>query len=211
MIKVLLADDHPVLVDGIKKLIEQEEDLEVVDMATHGEEVLVKVERWFPDLVLLDINMPGRNGMDVCEHILKISAKTRILVMSMHKDAYHVQSMIKKGAHGYITKGVAPKEMLDAIRAVASGNSYFNEEATRAVMEGLMPGNGQADSVELKLSRREKEILKLIVEERTSQEIAEELFISLKTVETHRRNLLSKLNARNTAGLVRIAMERKLI
>ncbi|MEM8897747.1 MAG: response regulator transcription factor [Bacteroidota bacterium] len=211
MTSVLLADDHLVLLEGIKGLIEKEEDIEVVDFATHGEEVLVKVGKWSPDLVLLDINMPGKNGMEICGKILQISPSSRILVMSMHSDAYHVQNMLKKGAHGYITKGVAPQEMLKAIRKVASGKSYFNDEATRAVMEGLVSGNKQEEKFELKLSRREKEILKLIVEERTSQEIADELFISLKTVETHRRNLLSKLNARNTAGLVRIAMERKLI
>lgn len=213
MIRVLIADDHRVLLGGIENLIEQEEGMEVVGKAHHGDEVLAKLMKAETDLILLDINMPGKSGMDICENILAMKPDTRILVMSMHQDPFHVNSMLKKGAHGYITKNSTHEEMLEAIRKVASGENYFSNEAARAIEAGVNEENSKSEeeSFHLRLSRREKEVLQLIVEEHTTQEIADQLSISMKTVETHRRNLLSKLNARNTAGLVRIAIERRLV
>ena len=212
MIRVILADDHRVLVEGLTRLVEEQDDLERVGKAHHGEELLALLQKVEADVVMLDINMPGKSGMDVCETLSAKYPKLGILVLSMHQDAYHVQNMLAKGANGYITKNSTHQEMLLAIRTVASGQTYLNAEAQAALETGLVEQEGsQKEGFILKLSNREKEVLRLIVEEFTTQEIADQLFISLKTVETHRRNLLSKLNARNTAGLVRIAVEQGLV
>jgi len=183
-----------------------------VGTAHHGEEVLAHLATREVDLVVLDINMPGKDGMDICPTIRDQFPHVRILVLSMHQDPYHVISMQEKGAHGYLTKSSTHQEMLEAIRTVGSGQPYFSTEAQQALKQGLPEESPEmANEFTLRLSRREKEVLRLIVEEHTTQEIAERLFISIKTVETHRRNLLSKLNARNTAGLVRIAVEKGLV
>ena len=212
MKRIILADDHRVLVEGIANLIEEQEDLKVVGKAHHGEELLALLQREAADVVILDINMPGKSGMDICQTLRSTYPKLQILVLSMHQDAYHVQNMLEKGANGYITKNSTHHEMLLAIRTVASGETYLNAEARQAQESSISSPNNQEESTfTLKLSNREKEVLRLIVEEYTTQEIASELFISIKTVETHRRNLLSKLNARNTAGLVRIAVEQGLV
>lgn len=212
MIRILLADDHAVLVGGIEKIVQGELDMTVVAKAHHGEELLVLLTKHEADVVLLDINMPGKSGLDICSQIFEIAPHVRVLVMSMHQDSFHVITMLKKGVHGYITKKSTHHEMLEAIRTVAEGKTYFSAAAQRAVMQGVSPETAKEEGVfHLKLSRREKEVLQLIVTEFTTQEIADKLFISVKTVETHRRNLLTKLNARNTAGLVRIAIEKGLI
>ncbi len=212
MKRIILADDHRVLVEGLTRLIEEQDDLERVGKAHHGEELLALLQKVEADVVLLDINMPGKSGMDICEALRAKYPQLGILVLSMHQDAYHVQSMLAKGANGYITKNSTHQEMLLAIRTVASGQTYLNAEAQAALETDLVEQEGsQKEGFNLKLSNREKEVLRLIVEEYTTQEIADQLFISLKTVETHRRNLLSKLNARNTAGLVRIAVEQGLV
>ncbi|MEM6632247.1 MAG: response regulator transcription factor [Bacteroidota bacterium] len=212
MKRIILADDHRVLVDGISKIIEEQDDLVVVGKAHHGEELLALLKRIEADLVVLDINMPGKSGMDICQTLRQTYPSLQILILSMHQDAFHVQTMLQKGANGYITKNSTHSEMLLAIRTVASGNPYLNAEAKYAQTREIEPDSGSDQPTYLlKLSNREKEVLRLIVEEYTTQEIADQLFISIKTVETHRRNLLSKLNARNTAGLVRIAVENGLV
>ncbi len=212
MIRILLADDHHVFLSGIEQLIHQEDDMRVVGKVNHGEAVLVFLGKNEVDVIILDINMPGKSGMDICEQIFQLAKDVKVLVMSMHQDSYHVKNMLKKGVQGYITKGATHHEMIQAIRTLAEGKTYFSAAATNAVMMDASPQKAKEEGIfHLKLSRREKEVLQLIVAEYTTQEIAEKLFISTKTVETHRRNLLTKLNARNTAGLVRIALEKKLI
>ena len=212
MIRIALADDHRVLLEGIESLINQEKDLAVVAKAHHGEELLAKLSTTQVDLVVLDIDMPGKNGIEICSTILSLYPQTRILVMSMHQDPFHVQTMVNKGVDGYLTKNATHQEMLQAIRSVASHTPYFSQEAHRALQQPIeeSPELGEPKFI-LKLSPREKEVLRLIVEEHTTTEIGDKLCISIKTVETHRRNLLSKLNARNTAGLVRIAVEQGLV
>ncbi len=212
MIRILLADDHQILLDGIRQLIAKEEDMSVLEQARHGEEVLAKLQKQKIDVVLLDINMPGKDGMEICQDIKDRFPTTKVLVLSMHTDAEHITSMLKRGANGYVSKNAAFEEIVDAIRAVFHGETYFSNEISQSVMRNMAGiTSAEEETITIRLSRREREVLNLIVEEFTTQEIAEKLFISIKTVETHRKNLLTKLNARNTAGLVRIAMEKGLI
>jgi DNA-binding NarL/FixJ family response regulator len=211
--KILIADDHTMFVDGIQSILETEADIEVVGRCYDGQSVLTHLKDKKVDIILLDVNLPDINGIEVCKSAIGIDPSLRILAISMFNEESFVQEILNNGAKGYILKNTGRDELLLAIRTVAKNESYFSKDVTETIMKGLMNSrkNGNKSlSAFPKISRREKEVLKLIINESTTQEIADTLFISLKTVESHRSSLLSKLNARNTAGLVRIAIENSL-
>ena len=220
MIKVLIADDHKMFVDGIDSILRNEEDIVVVDRCYDGTSIFPALEKNEIDVILLDVNLPGLNGIEVTERLTKEKPKIRILALSMYNEESFVSEILKKGAHGYILKNTGRTELVTGIRTVFEGESYFSKDVTETIMNSLMkkqkgeikPANPKHSIIVIpKLSRREKEVLALIAKEFTTQEIAEKLFISLKTVESHRSSLLSKLNARNSAGLVRIAIKHNLV
>lgn len=214
MTRILIADDHKMFADGISSILKSEEDIEVVKVCMDGPstvEFLSKEKNI--DILLLDVNLPGMNGIEVCKEVTSKYKNTKVIAVSMFNEESFVTEILNNGAMGYILKNTGRKELLKAIETVKSGQSYFSEDVTETIMNGLM-GSGEKQSLTKaipKISKREKEVLDLIIKEHTTQEIANKLFISLKTVESHRGNLLAKLNARNTAGLVRIAMEHKLL
>jgi len=214
-IKILVADDHMMFVDGIDSILKDEKDVEVVGRCYDGPSVIEFLKKESADLVLLDVNLPEMNGIEVCKQVNKDYADTKILAISMFNEESFVTEILNHGAEGYILKNTGREELLTAIRTVNGGNTYFSKDVTQTIMKSLMKSRKASSSSKSglipKISRREKEVLKLIVEEYTTQEIANELFISLKTVESHRSSLLAKTNARNTAGLVRITMEHKLL
>ena len=212
MIKVLIADDHKVLIDGIKSILNSENEINVVADASNGQEVLDLLKEVEVDVILLDINMPILDGLDTCKLVHKKYPEIRILALTMYGEGSFISGMLKNGASGYMLKNSNKHEMIDAIRTVYSGENYYSKEVTQNLISRMMPGKTVSTNPLLpRITRREKEILKLIVDEHTTQEISEKLFISLSTVETHRANLLSKLNVRNTAGLVRVAIEKGLV
>lgn len=213
MISVMIADDHNMFVEGIESLLEGADNIQVVSKCYSGPEVFEKIVETTPDVILLDINLPGMNGIEVCQKINKEYPGVKVLALSMHNEESFVTEILKNGAQGYILKNTGKKELLSAIEAVYNGQSYFSEDVTETIMKSLVnPKSGSKGSTILapKISRRERDVLDLIVKEYTTQEIADTLFISLKTVESHRRSLLTKLSVRNTAGLVRVALENKL-
>lgn len=213
-IKVLVADDHTMFVDGIDSILKDEKDIEVIGRCYDGLAVIDFIKKEEPSLVLLDVNLPEMNGIEVCKQVNKDYPKVKILAISMFNEESFVTEILNHGAEGYILKNTGREELLTAIRTVHEGKSYFSKDVTQTIMKGLMKArkaSSASTSFIPKISRREKEVLKLIVEEFTTQEIANKLFISLKTVESHRSSLLGKLNARNTAGLVRITMEHRLL
>lgn len=213
MIKILIVDDHKMFVEGLEFILGKEDDIQIVQRCFEGKEVFDNELLDKIDIILLDINLPDISGIEVCERILKMRQDVKILVLSMHDEESYITEVLKSGALGYVLKNTGRKELVTAIRTVASGRTYFSEAITNTIMNGLMNNNKKAKPVEKevpKITRREKEVLDLIMEECTNQEIAGKLFISLKTVEAHRSNLLSKLNARNTAGLVKKAIELQL-
>ena len=213
MIKILIVDDHKMFVEGLEFILSKEEDIQIVDRLFEGNKVFDNELLNKVDIILLDINLPDISGIEVCERILKMRQDIKILVLSMHDEESYITEVLKSGALGYVLKNTGRKELVTAIRTVATGRTYFSEAITNTIMNGLMNNNKKAKPVEKevpKITRREKEILDLIMEENTNQEIAGKLFISLKTVEAHRSNLPSKLNARNTAGLVKKAIELQL-
>lgn len=214
MYKILIADDHAMFADGIMSILNEESDMKVIGNCLDGPSVLKRIVDTDVDLLLLDINLPEMSGIEVCSKINSNHPNVKVLAISMFNEESYVSEILNNGASGYILKNTGREELLKAIRSVMDGNTYFSEEVTETMMKSLMKNrksSKSSTSLLPKISRREKEVLQLIVQEHTTQEIANQLFISLKTVESHRSNLLAKLNARNTAGLVRIAMENNLI
>lgn len=214
MIRVMIADDHNMFVEGIESILEGHDNLQVVSKCYTGPEVFEKIALAQPDVILLDINLPGMNGLEVCQKLNKEYPAVKVLALSMHNEESFVMEILKYGAQGYILKNTGKKELIQAIETIYAGQSYFSEEVTETIMKSLVnqrSGSKKSSTLAPKISRREKDVLELIVKEYTTQEIADTLFISLKTVESHRRSLLTKLNVRNTAGLVRVAIENQLM
>ena len=213
MINVYIVDDHKMVIEGLKLLLEPYGEINYLGCSHSGDEVLTKEWDQVPDVILLDINMPGTNGIDTCAGLLKKLPDLKIIAITMHKESSLIKLMLSKGAKGYVLKNATSEELVTAIKTVYDGKMYLDDTANEIVINTMTNSNkkkNQQQSPFPKLSRREKEVLDLIMDENTNQEIAGKLFISLKTVEAHRSNLLSKLNARNTAGLVKKAMEFKL-
>lgn len=213
MIRVMIADDHNMFVEGIESILEGHDHIQVVSKCYTGNEVFERMPIDRPDVILLDINLPGMNGLEVCQKLNKEYPEVKVLALSMHNEESFVMEILKYGAQGYILKNTGKKELIHAIETIYAGQSYFSEEVTETIMKSLVnqrSGTKKSSTLAPKISRREKDVLELIVKEYTTQEIADTLFISLKTVESHRRSLLTKLNVRNTAGLVRVAIENQL-
>jgi DNA-binding NarL/FixJ family response regulator len=212
IIKVFVADDHQLVIDGLKLMFEDTPNIVFVGSANNGQLALEELAKQEIDVLLLDINMPVMNGIECCGLARKQFPNLKILALSMMEDASLVKEMLKAGASGFLLKNAGQDEVISAIERVYAGEQAFSNEILKIVMGSFSDHKDKAAKNNLpKISRREKQILKLIVWEKTTQEIAEELFISFGTVETHRRNLLHKLDVKNTAGLVRVAMENKLL
>ncbi len=213
IITVFIADDHQLVIDGLKLMLSQAPDLQFVGAAPNGREVLRQMERQTVDVLLLDINMPELNGLETCRLMQEKFPAVKIIALSMLQEAGMIRQMLKNGAMGYLHKNAGQEEVLEAIRVVHRGEKFYSEAVKEIVLDSLAGPDKrrQAANPFPRLSRREKQVLALIVEEFTTQEIADRLHISFGTVETHRRNLLIKLGARNTAGLVRACLEYQLL
>lgn len=212
MIQVLIVDDHQLVVDGLKLTLSQAADLQCAGEANDGRQALQQLEQQDVDVVLLDINMEGMNGLETCRAIHSRYPNLPVLALSTLKEASMVKAMLREGAAGYVLKSAGTSELLQAIRRVHEGQRYYSPEVAEAVMNSLGSSPAKAKRPLLPaLTRRERQILRLIIDEHTTAEIAEALSIKFGTVETHRRNLLTKLGARNTAGLVRIGIEYGLV
>jgi DNA-binding NarL/FixJ family response regulator len=213
-VKVLLVDDHNIVKQGLRVILESHDSITVVDEAGNGKEAIEKLRDGLNvDIVVIDINMPEMNGIQAAEIIVKEFVDLRILALTMLNEEYHIRKMLKAGAHGYILKNSSKDELLNAVLSIHKGEHYFSKEATNIIMMDMVngaPQNTEAPAEEVYLTEREKDIIKLIAKEFTNAEIAEKLFISVRTVDAHRRNLLQKIGARNTAGLVVYAIEHNL-
>lgn len=210
-IKILVVDDHKMIRDGISSLLHDEVEYKVVAEASDGIEALKELEKNKIDIAIVDINMPNMNGIDCTKAITEKYEETRVIALTMHNEEIYLTKMIEAGAVGYILKNLGKKELLNALNAVVEGKHYYSPEITLAVIKELTAPKapkGQDQKVELTI--RELEVLELIVKENSNQEIAEKLSISKRTVDAHRRNLLDKTGARNTAGLVKYSIANKL-
>jgi len=211
-IRVLLADDHKIFRDGVRSILEKEKDMEVVDDAANGQEVIEKIESLEIDVLVLDIDIGKPNGIEITEMVSKNYPEVKILILSMMGLHDFVIQALEKGAIGFLLKNTGKDEVLTAIRSVSKGDSYFSREVSAILIEQLQkPASSRKKNAEIPISPREIEVLRLIAQEFSNSEIAEKLFISIRTVDTHRRNLLEKLGAKNTAGLVRFAIQKGLV
>ncbi len=208
MIRIIIADDHQVVIDGLKSIFDSEDDIEVIDECHNGKILMEKLAEHAADLVLLDINMPEMNGIEASRAIRNQFPDVKILILSMYDTPEFIRNVINAGAAGYVLKNADKKTLLAAIRAVAGGEEFFSTEVVQNVMHSF---KGQNNTHAIEITEREKDVLRLIAEGLTTNEIAEKLFISVHTVNTHRKNLLSKLDLKNTASLVRYALDQGIV
>lgn len=213
MTNLAIVDDHSIVLQGLELMLRDAPDTELTGLYQNGAQLLAALERGEPiNTILMDIHMPDINGVELCKMVKADYPSVAVIGLSMVSEMSLVRLMIKNGASGYLHKNADKNEVLRALERVRQGKRYFSEEINDMLIEGTSRGEKEVRKNPFpRLSRREKDVLRLIVDEFTTQEIADKLFISFGTVETHRRNILSKLGARNTAGLVRIALEYKLL
>jgi len=211
-IRVLLVDDHTVVREGIRHVLSGTGEFEVVGEAAEGTEAIALTAELQPDVVVLDITLPGKSGLRLVEGLRKASSATRILMLSVHDQTEYVVQSVRAGAHGYLRKDTTPNELRQAIRAVHQGDSFYSPAAARHLTEALRhppPSSDVSGGLDA-LTGREREVLLGIVRGQTNRQIAGDLGISVRTVESHRDSLMRKLGIRSVAGLTRFAIENGL-
>ena len=204
--KILLVDDHTILLDGVKSLLSREDDLEIVGQAGSAEAALEFLKKQNVDLIITDYSMPGMDGLSLLNTVKRIAPNTKIILLSMHDEVHLVKEILKAGVNGYVLKKDTHKELLNAIHDVNNGKVYLSSDVNKILITNLNnPDEGKL------LTDREREILKLIAKEYTNKDIAEELFISERTVETHRKNIFKKTATNSLVGLIKFAYANNLI
>ena len=211
MITILLVDDHQMLRDGLRSVLEKQTHMTVVGEADNGRTAVELAEQLVPDVVIMDIGMPHLNGIDATRQLTAGRSQVKVIALSMHSDKRYALKMLEAGARGYVLKGAAIGELVRAIETVSAGKNYLSPEIAGIVVESYVdrdyPSDGSVASV---LGRREREVLQLLAEGKTSKQIAASLHISVKTAETHRRNLMKKLDIHTIADLTKFAVREGL-
>ncbi len=207
MIRIVIADDHPIVRDGVKQILSEQSDMVVIGEAVSGDELLERLAAELPDVVLCDMSMPGRSGIELIRAIKNQWPKLPVLVLSMHEDDLYVVRTIKAGASGYLTKACPSTQLVAAVRRVAAGRVYVNEDVAEKLALQVMSGTSSPHSV---LSDREFQVFVMLAEGLTVSEIAKRLYLSVKTVSTHKTNIMQKMNFANMAELVRYSLEQGL-
>lgn len=208
MIKLVLADDHRLMQDGLKSRLEREDNLEILSCVGTGADALKATLTLKPDVLLLDINMPNMNGIEMLEKLSQSKSDTAVIMLSMHDSRDYVVRSVKAGAKGYVLKDVGSEELVMAINQVAQGRSYLCPQASDRLLEQI---NDKPEPKDDELSKRESDVLKLIVNGAGNKDIADTLHISVRTVETHRLRIKKKLGATSTAALVKLALDKGLV
>jgi two-component system response regulator NreC len=208
-IKILLADDHELIRTGIRNLLESNKDFVIVGESGDGEETITKVREVKPDVVVIDISMPKMSGIEVTKRLKEKFPAVKVLVLTMHENVEYVYQIYKAGAGGYLLKNAGREEITSAIYAVARGEKFFSPRISELMISDYMQKAERRDSqaADVSLTKREEEILRLIAKGMNNQQISDQLFISPRTVDTHRTNIMQKLNIHDAANLVRYALE----
>lgn len=207
IIKILLVDDHQIVLDGLKLMLSEQPEFNIIGEAHNGKEALSFVDKNEVDIILLDLNMPELNGFETCKVLKADFPQVSVLILSTLSDIKLVKNIVKEGADGYLLKNSGQEELTEAIHKIMKGGNFYDARIIDAILKPGSQKKAKPSHVIPSLSRREKEILQLIIKEMTTSEIAQKLFIGVGTVESHRRNMISKMGARNTAGLVSKAYE----
>jgi two-component system nitrate/nitrite response regulator NarL len=210
MIRVLLVDDHPLVLDGINACLSSESHIEVVGQANNGLEALELAELLQPDVVLMDVTMPVMNGLEATRELKKRFPEYRVLILSMHENREYILQLIQSGAAGYVLKDVPSEELVKAIEIVNKGGTYFSSKASETLMKTSDAG-AHSNSSQQELTKRERTVLKHLAEGDSNKDIARKLDISVRTVETHRQNIKQKLNIQTAAGLAKYAIENNIV
>jgi len=210
-IRVLIADDHTIVRSGVRLLLEAETDIEVVGEALDGKEALALVEQLHPNVVLMDISMPGVDGIEATKKIITQWPETRILVLTMHRSDEYFFEMITAGASGYVLKGAETNELIHALRVVAKGEVFLYPSMAGKLVKGYLDSLDRSKNTLSNLSKREEEILRLLADGYTNKEIAEKLFVTPSTVHSHRSNLMNKLNLNSRRDLIQYARQKGII
>ncbi len=208
VVKIILADDHTIVREGLAKLLEGEPDLKVVGEAEDGRQAVSQVEKFKPDIVLMDIAMPNLNGIEATRQIKKISPQTKVIILSMHSHDRYINELFGLGASGYLLKNATGTDIINAIQAALQGNTYLSPSISRRVIENYisMKSKSSQDDYYSKLSDREREVFQMIAEGRSTREISDILCVSPSTVKTHRANIMEKLKMDNISQLIQFAI-----
>jgi DNA-binding NarL/FixJ family response regulator len=208
-IKIIICDDHQILVQGLKSLLKDNEDVEVIATVNNGQELLETIKTKKPDIVLLDIDMPVMDGLETMLKMKKTDSSIKVITLTIHSEKNIIKKLVDNGANGYLLKNVSKNELFEAIRKVNSGKIYICDLATNSLLEKekLETRTAQLGNIVEELTNREIEILKLIAEGYSNTEIGDMLYISHRTVDTHRTNIMRKLNVKNIAGLIKYALQ----
>lgn len=209
MIKLLIADDHPIVREGLKQIIRNAPDIIISGEANDGIEVLSKIKKENYDVILLDISMPRKNGIEILNEIRKEKIKSRILILSIHPEEQYAMRALKAGAYGYLTKDSVPNELISAIRKVSMGEKYISLSLAEKLVDALKVGFDKSSHEAL--SNREYQVMLLLASGKSMQEIAKELFLSVKTVSTYKTRILKKMKMKNTFEIIYYAIKNKLI
>lgn len=206
MIKVAITDDQPIIINGLQKILADNTDIQIIGTFINGDELMEELQNIQPDVLLLDIQMPGRTGIELAGIITKKYPEIKIIALTNFDIAIQIKKMLQQGCMGYLLKDARPEIIIAAIETVYNGEQYLQEEIQKKLLKSL----SDQSPVPI-ITRREREILQLIVEEFTNKEIADKLFLSLRTIENHRNHLLQKFKVKNTAGLVKITIQEGLL
>jgi two-component system, NarL family, response regulator NreC len=208
VIRILLADDHVLVRQGFKMILSAQPDMQIVGEAANGREAVEAAEKLQPDVILMDVTMPELNGIEATRRVATSSPRTRVLALSMHKDAVYVREILRAGARGYLLKDSADADLIAAVRSIAKGEGYLSPSVSDAVLTDYR--RHVTDPLDL-LTTREREVLQMIAEGKTNKEIATTLNLSVYTIEAHRGRVMEKLNLHSTGELVRFALRSGLI
>jgi DNA-binding NarL/FixJ family response regulator len=203
-IKVFIVDDHYMVIEGIRSLLQNEKDIEWIGHASNAASCIAFLHQQLPDVILMDINLPDKSGIDLCKEVREKYPSVFVIGLSTFNQQSFIQKMMEHDASGYVLKNATQEELMEAIHLVAKGKTYFSHEAAQSLRKS---SSGEIPI----LTRREKEVLELIADGNTNNEIATKLFISVTTVDTHRKNLLAKFEAKNIASLIKAAMQMQLL
>lgn len=209
-VSILIADDHQMFIDGLKALLKREKNIQVIGEVSNGDEALEFIRKQQPDLLITDISMPGMSGVELTRKVKQNYPDIKVLVLSMYNDREIVSEILMSEAEGYILKNTGRQELMNAIHRITDNSTYYSNEVLNIMMTRLKKQKTIEKNTAL-LTPREIEIVKLIMEELSSEEIADKLFISKRTVDTHRKNIIQKTNTRTLVGLLKFAMENNLV